>query len=75
VWVAIDYIFSLGFRVLRGADLGFLEPLVEARCSTTGPKVSSLSGYCLNQLNLTDRCYLFSALPPFDVRGVEAGGF
>ena len=41
MWVAIDYIFSLGFRVLRGADLGFLEPLVEARCSTTGPKVSS----------------------------------
>ena len=73
--VAIDYISPWVSVCCAVPTLGFLEPLVEARCSTTGPKVSSLSGYCLYQLNLTDRCYLFSALPPFDVRGVDAGGF
>jgi len=29
----------------------------------------------LNQLNLTDRFYQFSVLPPFDGRGVAAGCF
>ena len=70
----VVYCTTLGLCVLRVAGCGLPGALGEARCSTTGPEVSSLSGNCL-KLNLTDRFYLFSAFPPFDGRGAEAGGF
>ena len=44
VWVTVDYISPWVSVCCAVPILGFLEPLVEARCSTTGPKVSFPSG-------------------------------
>ena len=48
--VAIDYISPWVSVCCAVPILGFLEPLVEARCSTTGPKVSSIAEACTLQL-------------------------
>ncbi len=42
VWVAIDYIIPWVSVCWAVPILGFLEPLVEARCGTKGPRVSWL---------------------------------